>query len=376
MTQVYLVPGFFGFTELGGLNYFHRVSEVLEEALAERGVDARIIETETMPSGSIRRRARRLLKTVVEEGGHREGELHFVGHSTGGLDVRMLLTPGVHFYGTEREEVAVAKRTRTAITLSTPHHGTPLANFFTGVNGRYLLYLLTLLATSAAGRYATYLGAKWLSLYAHLDEYFGQRGNILDSLSESVLRRITPKKGDKLWDYIREISSDQGAVVQLTPEAMDVFNAAVSDRKDVNYYSFVSASPPPNLRGMAISPRNLYKPVTHAIYAAVYSITSREHRHYPYPLPEEELRAEIEDNLSIPLDSTTNDGVVPAMSQVWGKLGGAVMGDHLDVVGQFTQKKDGREYAEWLHSGAKFGEKEFRKLWSRVADVIASENKR
>jgi len=95
MTQVYPVPGFFGFTELGSFNYFHRVSEVLGQALKERGVDAEIIETETVPTGSIRRRARRLIQSVRMHGGLEQDGLHFIGHSTGGLDTRMLPTPGV-----------------------------------------------------------------------------------------------------------------------------------------------------------------------------------------------------------------------------------------------------------------------------------------
>jgi hypothetical protein len=83
MAQVYLVPGFFGFTELGSFNYFHRVSEVLGEALAEHSVDAEIIEVDTVPTGSIRRRALRLLAVVQRRGGLEQDQMHFIGHSTG-----------------------------------------------------------------------------------------------------------------------------------------------------------------------------------------------------------------------------------------------------------------------------------------------------
>ena len=48
--------------------------------------------------------------------------LHFVGHSTGGLDIRLLLTPGVHLVRGDAEE-RVATHARSAITLATPHFG-------------------------------------------------------------------------------------------------------------------------------------------------------------------------------------------------------------------------------------------------------------
>jgi hypothetical protein len=59
--QVYLVPGFLGFSSLGGLNYFQGVRNVLGEALARQGVEAEIIECrqrddfpqgDWLPSGS------------------------------------------------------------------------------------------------------------------------------------------------------------------------------------------------------------------------------------------------------------------------------------------------------------------------------------
>ena len=123
--QIYLVPGFMGFTSLGNMSYFQGVAELLTASLAARGMDARVIECRTWPTGSIRRRAERVLATVLEEGGLDASELHFVGHSTGGLDIRLLLTPGVRLRNDDTEAL-VADRTRTAACISTPHHGTPL----------------------------------------------------------------------------------------------------------------------------------------------------------------------------------------------------------------------------------------------------------
>ena len=354
---------------MGTLNYFHRIAEVLGRALKDRGLPAKIVEVPTQPTSSIRRRAVYLLQTVMSHKGVEDRNLHFVGHSTGGLDLRLLLTPGVQLKPSKEEE-KVAQRTRSAITLSTPHFGTPLANFFTSLNGRNFLNLLTLMVTSGPGRLGLYLGARFLATVAHLDDYIGQKGTILDSLSERLFRHITPDQGNEIWEFFRAISQDQGGMVQLTPEAIDLFNASVPDRKGIDYLSFVTAAPPPRMNWSHWKGQNLYNPVTMALYTVGYLITRREHRHYPYPSPANAVKKQIQAKLPFKLHPGTNDGIVPTLSQVWGRIGGVIVGDHLDVVGQFPQMMDGHRYAGWLHSGANFREEHFYKLWSDIADVI------
>jgi hypothetical protein len=239
------------------------------------------------------------------------------------------------------------------------------------LNGRYLLYVLTLLATSGPGRYGLYIASRLLSTLAGLDRFIGQEENILDSFAENVLRKLKPQRGDELWKFIEQISQDQGAMVQLTPESMDLFNAAAPDRKNVEYVSFVSASPPPNLRKFMIRPRNLYQPVTHAIYALCHTLAGSMHQQYPYPTPGDADMKRICEQLPFPVDARTNDGVVPTLSQLWGRLGNVVLGDHLDVVGQFHHVWQEKTYTTWLHSGSAFDDLRFRSLWQDIAAVIA-----
>jgi triacylglycerol lipase len=122
---VFLVPGFFGFTSSGAVSYFEDVEQTLSRALSGRGVEARIVRCMTQPTASIPRRADALRRQVVASGGLRARELHFIGHSTGGLDVRMLLSPGVKIASGDSEE-RIARLTKTATSVTTPHHGTPL----------------------------------------------------------------------------------------------------------------------------------------------------------------------------------------------------------------------------------------------------------
>ena len=132
---VFLVPGFFGFTSVGAVSYFEDVERTLDRALRKRGIQARIVCCATQPTASIPRRAEALRRQVLRSGGLKARELHFVGHSTGGLDVRMLLTPGVNISDGDAE-ARIARLTKTAICVATPHHGTPLANHFTPCRAR------------------------------------------------------------------------------------------------------------------------------------------------------------------------------------------------------------------------------------------------
>lgn len=370
LSQVYLVPGFFGFTAIGGLNYFHRVEEVLTQFLKERGVDTEVIEVETQPTGSIRRRAIRLMDTVIACGGERAAGLHFVGHSTGGLDIRLLLTPGVQLVPSD-DERRIADKTLSVTTLSTPHFGTPLANLFTNINGRNLLYILTLLITSKPGRITSHFLARLISTVAHLDDYLGQKNTILDSIAERLLRQIHHRRDHKFWDFFRQISRDQGALVQLTPEAVDLFNAAVPNSRGIFYTSFVTAAPPPRLALNYLSGRNFYARLTRALFSLCHLVAQRVHEHYPYPSPARRVADQIQKNLPFKLSQGTNDGIVPTLSQVWTRVGGVIMADHLDVVGQYPHTVKGKFYPGWLNSGAGFSDADFQKLWGSVADVIA-----
>lgn len=373
--HVYLVPGFFGFTSLGSLNYFLGVRELIQERLAAKGVEAVIHETETLPTGSIRQRAVRLLRRVEQEEAFLgDAGIHFVGHSTGGLDGRLLVTPGVRLVASAIED-EICEHVRSVQTLSTPHHGTPLASFFTTLQGRNLLYLLTLLATTGPGRLGLTAMAQYLTLVARLDDLIGHTDTLLDHMSERLLKTISSERGHQLWEFMHEVTQDQGAVIQLMPEAVDLFNAAVTDRESVRYVSHVSASPPPFSRIRMRDMTTFYAPLAVALYATVYRITSREHRAYPYPALSENAAELLASRLSFPVTPATNDAIVPSLSQVWGEIGQVVEGDHLDVVGQYDRTYQGVRSPSWLKSGAGFGDPEMVALWDAIAQVIAETSK-
>ncbi|MEO1174555.1 MAG: triacylglycerol lipase, partial [Myxococcota bacterium] len=200
-TKVFLVPGFFGFSSLGAMNYFEGVAPMLEKMLSRRGVEADIVNCATLPTGSIRYRADRLLQQVVDAGGLEADELHFVGHSTGGLDIRLMLTPDVQLRDGD-EEARVAERAVSAVSLATPHYGTPLATFFTSMQGRNLLRFLTVMATSDRGRYSIFAAAQFTRMIARLDDRLGRRNTMLDMVAEQLLNRLSLSKEDPFWRFL------------------------------------------------------------------------------------------------------------------------------------------------------------------------------
>jgi triacylglycerol esterase/lipase EstA (alpha/beta hydrolase family) len=366
--HIYLVPGFFGFTSIGSLNYFNGVATTLDRFLRQRGDDWRIIECETQPTGSIRNRADRLLSTVIEHGGLEADELHFVGHSTGGLDIRLLVTPGVRLRPGDVED-ELGRRTRNIITVSTPHFGTPLANFFTSLQGRNLLQLLAVLATSDQGRYSIFVAAQATSILARIDDRLGRRETFLDYVASRLLEQVTPRTDDPFWDFLRDISADQGAIIQLTPEGMNLYNAAVTDRDGVRYSAVVSAAPSPRLR-LLPEMGSVERATRYALFSVLHTLTGREHRHYPYPSPPPSAATDLSRDLPFSISASTSDGVVPTLSQVYGEVVQTVVADHLDVVGQF-RNAGGQRYADWLPSGSRFDQGTFDRIWQKVAEVLS-----
>lgn len=365
---VFLVPGFFGFTSVGAVSYFERVEQALESALQRRGLKARVVRCATQPTASIPRRADALRRQVLRLGGLAAKELHFVGHSTGGLDVRMLLTPGVKIADDGTAE-RIARRTRTAICVATPHHGTPLANDFVTVQGQTLLLVASALATSGEGRGTILAAAKALAALARLDDWIGRREGPLDRIAESLLRKIRFNRRDPLWKYLGEIERDQGALLQLTPEGIALFDAAVVDRPGIDYGCVVAGVPRPREKLLSTQLLDPEYVALRALFRLLHGLAARPHPRYPYPKPAAAVRRRLDAGLGFRVTPATNDGIVPTLSQVHGKVVHVAHADHLDVVGHYTLA--GGRTADWLPSGAGFTPEAFAATWDAVAAAIA-----
>jgi hypothetical protein len=380
----------FGFGRLAAYDYFMHFERALEERVSAAGDEIAIHVAHVVPNASIRRRALTLNDLVARTCGCESGPIHLVGHSTGGLDARLVASPSVSL-AVKPEAQAWRTRLASITTINSPHYGTPVASFFTTVSGQRVLRALSALTVVALSVGSPPLAAvsALVAAFGRVDRALGLELKVLDRTTEALLRRIDGVRSREIRNYLDAIREDNGAMVQLMPEAMDLFQAGVEDRPGVFYQSTASMAPAPSARTFLRSLSGPWTTLSGSIFAILYKITSRYDRCYPCAAPE------MPDGLSggavgndaklgaafggLP-DLRANDGVVPVRSQVWGSLVWAGFGDHLDVLGHFDggsarrlrtapDPRSGRaQHLDWLCSGSGFDRKRFASL----ADAIVS----
>ncbi|HEX7665784.1 MAG TPA: hypothetical protein VF407_14760, partial [Polyangiaceae bacterium] len=243
--RVYLSPGMFGFTRLASYDYFAHVQRALKTRFDAAGEQAEFHISEILPTASIRRRANALAELVNKTS--KPGEtIHLLGHSTGGLDARMIVSPDTHLPKSVDAERWLPQ-VKSVTTMNTPHYGTPLASFFATTKGQQALRALSAFTVVGLS-----LGAKPLAVASVLIGLFGPKDRaipitlpIVDKAIESLLGLVDDARSPEVRKYIENIKLDQGAVMQLTPEAMDLFVAGCFDRPGIFYQSTASMAPSP-----------------------------------------------------------------------------------------------------------------------------------
>lgn len=371
--HIYLVPGFFGFANLGELLYFGHVRDYFVAEMARRGLEAEVVQVLTHPTGSIRTRAADLLKAIEASGARDDdGPLHLIGHSTGGLDARLLVSPGASL--SENVELDVeryARRVRTVVTVSTPHAGTPLASFFLGLFGQKLLQLLSLFTVYVLrfGRLPLSVAFRLGSLLMRWDEQLGFRPTILDQLFEQLLGDFSAERREELVRFLGDVGHDASLVPQLTPEGIDLFNAGTQDRPGVRYGSVITQARPPSFRARLSAGLDPYAQITHTVYAFLYGRTQRMPLQ-AIPLHTPAQTAALVEAYGAMPGPQACDGIVPTRSQVYGRVLTAVRADHLDAIGHFDQPAHNPPHVDWLISGSGFRRLQFERLWGTVADFI------
>ena len=357
--HVVLVPGFFGFGNFGDLRYFVGVADALRRGFQAHAVDLEIVEVATLPTASIRHRAARVRETVAALDG-RGDVVHLVGHSTGGLDVRLATAPVATL---PTEAVIRPDRIGAIVTVSTPHRGTPLADLLGSAFGRPILSVGASLAYRAFKREripvraALRLGA----MFSRFDDWLVQRDTVLDQLYRDLLADFSEERRGAISDWIEAIASDQSLVFQLTAAGCDVLNACTAE-PDVPHGSVITRAPAPTVRSLLR--RDLYAAGSHFVYALLYGLAARS--------TAADVGAREQGSLAGHLAPSHNDGIVPSRSQIWGQVVALVEADHLDVVGHYGSAggRDALAEADWLPSGAGFDDRAFDRLWSDVATFL------
>lgn len=376
--HVYCSPGMFGFGRLGSYNYFGHVERALSARFGASGHELVVHVVEDLPTASIRRRATRLAEIVARTSG--EAPVHLLGHSTGGLDARLVASPSTS--GIPEATLAWLPRLRSITMMNTPHRGTPLASFLATSNGQRVLAALSMLTVAglAVGAQPLAAASVLLGFVRGADRAGPFKLRVLDRSVESVVGLVDDARSPAVRDFLTAIQEDQGSLLQLSPESMDLVVAGFGDRPGVVYQSTGSMAPSPTpsrwLRTLPIP----WRAVSLALFFALHRVTRTFDPGYPCAAlhetspwageaTEEKLARAF--GASPPLQA--NDGVVPLRSQLWGELVWTGKADHLDVLGHFHDDRDPASvppdlrHRDWLTSGSRFGRAEFATLMDAIA---------
>ncbi|MFQ5444545.1 MAG: esterase/lipase family protein, partial [Nitrospinales bacterium] len=120
-TTLVFFPGFLGFYKYGFSSLVISYFRNLEGILRDEGVE--FLFPSPPQTGSVAERAESLSFAIKER---TKGKLILIGHSMGGLDGRFL----IHHLDPDH-------RVRALFTLSTPHHGTPVAPWILDTDGPF-----------------------------------------------------------------------------------------------------------------------------------------------------------------------------------------------------------------------------------------------
>ncbi|MFO0583765.1 MAG: hypothetical protein U0229_15955 [Anaeromyxobacter sp.] len=369
--HVLLIPGFFGFANLNDFAYFGHVRDYLAEIGPGHGLDGEIRVVETPPTASLRKRAARLAEAIGKllDESPPNARVSLVGHSSGGLDARLVVSPEVSL-PTSADVRRAAAAVPAVVCVSTPHLGTPLAHLFNTLLGQQLLRVL-----SVATIYSLRAGRLPLKVVLRLARLFQRQDapadGMIESLARDLLADFSKPRRLAIEEFLENLGKDQDLLGQITPGGMDLFNASTGDRPGVRYGCVVTRARAPGLRSALAAGLDPYAQATHALFVALYRLGARTPKERTPRLDRQQL-IELRRAYGHRPDVSANDGMVPTLSQVRGTVVHAVWADHHDVIGHFHQPRHVPPHLDWLTSGSGFDRAGFELTWQRVVAWLAA----
>lgn len=122
--NIVLIHGILGFCKKFGIEYFNGVKDRLTKS------GPRVLVPELDPAGSIFTRGEQLrallLQAFRDSTLDPDDETHLIGHSQGGLDARFMLSPANPQNSGAND---LSTKISTLTTISSPHQGSPVADF-------------------------------------------------------------------------------------------------------------------------------------------------------------------------------------------------------------------------------------------------------
>jgi triacylglycerol lipase len=373
---VFLVPGLFGFNTFGNkiedqISYFDRV---IARLAATTGLAPnRFIVHEPAPTGPLWVRvfglSELVQKTIAEPPDGRPVErIHLVGHSTGGVDIRLFANTRYHWPDEPKDRTAVLDKVASIVPISAPLLGTPIARRLRGALEITIpnLFLLSILAKQ---QQHVKISESMLVLYTSILHAASGGGP-----QESVLRLLGGLSKDAASDvgrFLTDIVNDHPLIDELTPLAMERLNARIAGGDTRTLDCFVTVAPKPKVWNGLVAGLGI-QGLQFAVYAFAYWTT------YPDDDDAKKLAFPVGQWIGDPKDvaalvaDTANDGIVPSGSQTLdGTAAGIVLGDHLDVIGHFDSGSNGFHGTTVFKSGAGFDDPRFEAVWDAVATIVS-----
>jgi len=424
-----MIPGFGGFDALGKIEYYAGVTSVFQQWNGKRkaGEPAVLHYFDNLPTAAVVTRAARLRSYLAKRMARgeilKDDDVVLVGHSTGGLDIRQLISD-LHDLenpeatadgGIRLKRADIRKRVSRVVFLSSPQWGTNIADWVhshgclrkaavaemrAAVAGSQV-YVLDQIEERITGAAACLTGADVLraaqDALTEANEGFGEpspqrRADAHEAASELAL-------------YLREMASDFHAIDDLTSQRPDSgpkspahFNREERQRERERWndppirtlsYATVAKSPFPFASGLPAPVWDLANPCTYpeiskdprlsADTDIAYRICYRACAGGPFRRPTDggEVTRRMNGAPKGPLQPWDNDGIVNTASMLWAKSENVlVAGDHLDIVGHYKAVKagdggrQGREYRSYdlLKSVPRFSDGMFQNIWTEIFD--------
>lgn len=371
---VVLVPGLFGFNAFGEgrdrVAYFDRVVDRL--ALTTGLPNERFLVHEPPPTGPLWVRVATLSEFIASKLADPPGSvpidrIHLIGHSTGGVDIRLLTNWKYRWPGetTHPDRTSFLDKVASVIPISAPLLGTPIARRLRGAMEVAIpnLFLLSILAKQQEH---VKISESMLLLYASILHAASGGGP-----QEGVLRLLGGLSKDaakEVGEFLDDIVDDHPLIDDLTPFAMARLNDRLRGGDVRPHDCFVTVAPSPMAWDGIVAGLGIPK-LQWAIYAFAYWAT------HPDASDLESLEFPDGQWIGAPagvaglVSDAANDGVVPAGSQTLdGNAAGIVAGDHLDVIGHF-ESHDFRGTTVFK-SGAGFDDARFKAVWDAVAAIV------
>src|SRR5262249_41672954 len=145
---------------------------------------------------------------------------------------------------------------------------------------------------------------------------------LLRQLTDQLLRDFTPEREREVRAFLNSILADVSLMVQLTPEAMEVFDLAMEPLPGVRFVSYATVAPPPLKVIQKLGLRNMLTPMSAILYSTLYTLASRAPAGYTYHPPIDARDLMTGHPLPFALTTSSNDGVVPTLSQISGEFRG------------------------------------------------------